>query len=90
MDFEWDEEKRLKNIEKHGVDFVDADILFDNPYLTGPGKTVDGEQRWLVTGIIDEIYVTAVFTQRGPVIRIISMRRARNAERKKHQEVFKS
>lgn len=63
MDFEWDEEKRLKNIEKHGIDFLDADILFGNPHLVAPGKTVDGEQRWLAIGMIDEIYVTAVFTQ---------------------------
>jgi uncharacterized DUF497 family protein len=88
MDFEWNEEKRLKNIEKHGIDFLDADILFGNPHLAGPGKTVDGEQRWLATGMIDEIYVTAVFTRRGPVIRMISMRSARNGERKRHQEVF--
>jgi len=90
MEFEWDEEKRLKNIEKHGIDFIDADILFGNPHLIGPGKTVDGEQRWLTTGMIDEVYVTAALTYRGPVIRIISMRRARDGERKKHQEVFKS
>ena len=55
MDFEWDEEKRLKNIEKHGIDFLDADILFGNPHLVAPGKTVDGEQRWLAIGMIDEI-----------------------------------
>lgn len=88
MDFEWDEEKRLKNLEKHGIDFIDADILFGNPHLVAP--TVDGEQRWLATGMIDEIYVTAVFTRRGPVIRMISMRSARNGERKRHQEVFGS
>jgi uncharacterized protein len=37
MDFEWDEEKRLTNIEKHGIDFIDADILFGNPHLVAPG-----------------------------------------------------
>lgn len=88
MDFEWDEEKRLHNIAKHGIDFVDASLLFGSPYLVGPGNTVDGEQRWLATGMIDEIYVTAVFTRRGPLIRIISMRRARHGERKKYQEIF--
>jgi uncharacterized DUF497 family protein len=49
MDFEWDEEKRLKNIEKHGIDFIDADILFGNLHLVAPGKTVDGKQRWLAS-----------------------------------------
>ena len=90
MDFERDEEKRLKNIEKHGIDFIDADILFGNPHLVAPGKTVDGEQRWLAIGMIDEIYVTAVFTRCDPVIRMISMRGATNGERKRHQEVYGS
>jgi uncharacterized DUF497 family protein len=88
MDFEWDEEKRLKNLEKHGIDFIDADILFGSPYVVAPGKTVDGERRWLATVMIDEIYVTAVFSWRDQVIRLISMRSARNGERKRHQEVF--
>jgi uncharacterized protein len=88
MVFEFDENKRLKNIERHGIDFMDADILFGNPYLEAPARTVDGERRWLAIGTIDDVYVTAVLTRRGPVIRIISMRRARNDERKKHQEVF--
>jgi uncharacterized DUF497 family protein len=88
MVFEWDEEKRLKNIEKHGIAFVDADILLGNPHLVAQAKAVDGEQRWLATGMIDEIYVTAVFSRRDPVIRMISMRSARNGERKRHQEVF--
>ncbi len=88
MDFEWDEEKRLANIEKHGIDFIDAVVLFSDPHLNAPAKTIDGETRWLATGMIEEIHVTAVFTSRGPVIRIISMRRARDGERQKHQEVF--
>jgi uncharacterized DUF497 family protein len=88
MVFEWDEEKRLKNVEKHGIDFVDADILFGNPHPVAQAKAVDGEQRWLATGMIDEIYVTAVFSRRDPVIRMISMRSARNGERKRHREVF--
>jgi uncharacterized DUF497 family protein len=90
MEFEFDENKRLANINRHGIDFIDADILFDNPYLVAPAKTVDGEERWLATGMIDDDFVTAVFTQRGSVIRIISMQSARNGERKKYQEVFGS
>lgn len=89
MDFEWDEQKRLKNIEKHGIDFVDSDILFGNPYLVERSKRINGEERLLAIGMIDEIYFTAIFTKRGPIIRIISMRRARHDERKKYQEIFR-
>lgn len=88
MDFEWDEAKRLANIEKHGIDFIDAVVLFDNPHLAAPAKRVDGEERWLTTGVIEDVYVTVVFTMRGPIVRVISMRRARDGERQKHQDVF--
>ncbi len=43
MEFDWDDEKRVKNIEKHGIDFRDANILFDSPYLVAPGKASNGE-----------------------------------------------
>ncbi len=89
MVFEWDQEKRFKNIEKHGIDFIDADILL-SPYLVAPGKTVDGGRRSLAIGTIDEVHVTAVFTRRDPLIRVISMRSARNGERKRYQEVFRN
>lgn len=88
MEFEFDESKRLTNIARHGLDFLDADILFDNPHLEAPAKTVDGEQRWLAIGTIDDVYVTVVFARRGSVIRIISMRRARHDEKRQHQKAF--
>lgn len=88
MRFEWDETKRLKNIEKHGLDFIDAVVLFSNPHLKGLAQTKNEEDRQLATGMIEDICVTAVFTMRGSTIRIISMRRARDAEREKYQNVF--
>jgi uncharacterized DUF497 family protein len=38
-EFEWDEEKRLSNLVKHGSDFVDAPLLFVNPYLRKVART---------------------------------------------------
>ena len=43
MEFEFDEAKRLATIEKHGLDFLDADILFGNPHLVGQARVVAGE-----------------------------------------------
>jgi uncharacterized DUF497 family protein len=88
MDFEWHEPKRLANIRLHHLDFADADLLFGGLHLIAPARTVEGEQRWLATGTLDDVYVTAVFTRRGEVIRLISMRRARDGEREAHQQVF--
>ena len=88
MNFEWNETKRLLNIDKHGLDFFDAEILFTGPHLVGSARTVSSEIRWLAIGIIDEVYVTAVFTSRDQTIRLISMRRARDGERRQHQNFF--
>ena len=34
--FEWDEEKNLANIEKHGIDFEEILEVFDDPaFFTG-------------------------------------------------------
>jgi uncharacterized DUF497 family protein len=88
MDFEWHEKKRLSNLEKHGLDFLDIGELFSGPCLEAETKEVKGEKRWFVTGIIDDLVVTAVITKRGDVIRVISLRRARRGERTKFDQIF--
>ncbi|ATR19138.1 putative cytosolic protein (plasmid) [Roseomonas mucosa] len=91
MEFEWDDNKRLKNIERHGLDFLDVWQLFDGDYIKGPAKLGEGgEERFLITGMIHGLYVTGVFTMRGTVTRVISLRRARNNERREHEEIHGS
>lgn len=88
MDYEWDEAKRLSNIEKHFIDFIDVWEIFDNDYIKGPARVgLGGEERFFVTGLISGVYVTGIFTMRGSSLRVISIRRARLNERRKHQEV---
>jgi len=89
MEFEWDEAKRLENIEKHGFDFVSAAQLSMGDHTRKRARDGrDGEERWMATGIIHGLYATAVYTPRGDSMRMISLRRARDDERKHHQEVF--
>nr|MDP9469856.1 BrnT family toxin [Chloroflexota bacterium] len=53
MEFEWDEAKRQRNLVKHGVDFLDATVLFDGrPVVTVLGQHPD-EPRFLTTGELD-------------------------------------
>jgi hypothetical protein len=87
-ELEWDEEKRRKNIEKHGLDFIDAACLFEGPYLDAPARTVGGEARRIAVGLIGSLYATVIYTLRGATIRVISLRSARHAERDEHQKVF--
>jgi uncharacterized protein len=80
MGFEWDEAKRRGNLDKHGIDFLDVRRLFDGrPIVTIRGAYPD-EVRSVTTGIIDGRFVTVVWTRRNNAIRIISARRARDAE----------
>jgi len=80
MSFEFDETKSKSNLKKHGIDFVDAQRLWEDPDLLEiPAKTVD-EPRSLVIGRIGSNYWSAVITHRGENIRIISVRRSRNSE----------
>jgi uncharacterized DUF497 family protein len=78
--FEFDEKKSQTNLEKYGIDFVDAQRLWDDTDLLEiPAKTVD-EPRSLVIGMISGNHWSGVITYRGNRIRIISVRRARKEE----------
>ncbi len=78
--FEFDAVKSESNRAKHGIDFVEAQNLWNDPMLLEiPAKT-DDELRFLVIGRIDERHWSAVITYRGGHIRLISVRRARTEE----------
>ena len=80
MGFEYDPEKSLSNQEKHGIDFLTAQAIWnDEARIEFPAKTID-ELRWLVIGKINEKHWSAVITYRGDNIRIISVRRSRDEE----------
>ena len=80
MTFEFDSSKSQRNREKHGIDFDEAQSLWDDEdRLEIPAKTLD-ELRFLVVGKINNKYWSAVITYRGENIRIISVRRSRDEE----------
>jgi uncharacterized protein len=78
--FEFDIAKSESNRTKHGIDFVAAQDLWNDPMLLEiPAKT-DDEPRYLVIGQIDGKHWSAVVTYRGENIRVISVRRSRTEE----------
>ena len=80
MDFEFDLKKSDRNKKKHGIDFIEAQELWnDLDLLEIPAKITD-EARFLVIGKIDDKLWTGIITYRNNNIRIISVRRARNEE----------
>ncbi len=78
--FEFDPEKSKTNLDKNGIDFEEAQFLWDDPlFLEIPAKNLD-EDRYLIIGKIGDKYCSAIVTYRHHKIRIISVRRARNKE----------
>jgi uncharacterized DUF497 family protein len=80
MEFEFDSKKNKTNKTKHGIDFYEAQALWDDPDLIEiPVKTSD-EPRYLVVAKIAGKHWSGVITYRGEKIRIISVRRSRKEE----------
>jgi uncharacterized DUF497 family protein len=80
MEFEFDPKKSEANKTKHGIDFHEAQAMWNDPDLIEiPAKTSD-EPRYLAIGKISGKHWSAVITYRGEKIRIISSRRSREEE----------
>ena len=80
MVFEFNSTKSKSNKKKHGIDFIEAQALWEDPDLLEiPARTTD-EVRFLVIGKIVAKYWSGIITYRGENIRIISVRRASNDE----------
>ena len=86
MEFEFDPNKSVSNRKKHGIDFVKAQALWDDPdFVEIPLVTVD-EPRYLVIGMINGKHWSGIITYRKERVRIISVRRSRKEER----EIYES
>lgn len=88
MEFEWDPTKNEANIAKHGLDFADAEALFENDVYAAKDARKDyGEERWRGIGELHGRVLVVVWTDRGPgKRRIISLRRANERERKAYRK----
>jgi len=66
MNFEWDEKKREHNVEKHGLDFVDATEIWELPMVIAPDQRFEyGESRYIAMGVLRGRVVICAYTQRG-------------------------
>jgi len=88
MEFEWDDTKRAANLAKHDLDLLDGQALFDGR----PGYTYSspraGEERFVTVGLLDDEFFALVWTERGAAARLISLRRARNGEKRAYSALF--
>ena len=80
MEFEFDAAKSDANKKKHGIDFMEAQALWDDPDFVEVPATILDERRYLVIGKISGKHWSAIITYRASRARIISVRRSRKEE----------
>lgn len=85
LTFEYDPVKSAANLEKHGIDFDEAQLLREGIYLKAPARKKD-ERRYAVVGVLRGVHWTAIATDRAGRIRIISVRRATEQERIRYEK----
>jgi hypothetical protein len=86
MNFEFDPEKSASNKIKHGIDFIEAQAIWEDPDRLQVGARTQGEKRWMLIGRIDNKCWSAIFTLRNSKIRIISVRRSRSQEVEQYED----
>lgn len=80
MLFEWDPLKSVTNHAKHGMDFETAKGLWLDDNRVEIHVPYPDEKRFIIVARLNSKYWTAVYTMRGSIIRIISVRRSREKE----------
>lgn len=83
MEFEWNETKRLVNLSKHGIDFIDVPQIFDGDIVTVEDDRFNyGECRFVTFGLLQGQVIAIVHTEREECNRIISARKATKYEQR--------
>jgi hypothetical protein len=89
MEFEWDENRAIANLAKHGVSFEEAKTVFDDPFYVDfydPDHSVD-EHRYIIVGHSQRKRLLMVaYTERGDATRLISARETTWGEREAYEE----
>jgi uncharacterized DUF497 family protein len=81
MEFTWSQAKRVANLKAHGLDFVDAPLVFDGLTFTFEDDRFSyGEQRFVTLGLLAGTPVSIVHTETEHEMRIISFRKATQRE----------
>ena len=88
MDYDWDPEKAIANINKHGVSFEEAKTVFDNPLAVIFSDEINsvGEQREIIVGhSASNLLLIVSFTERPDTVRLISARLVTPKERDRYE-----
>lgn len=83
----WDEAKRAQTLQERGLDFADAERIFEGKYFTRRDDRREyGETRYITAGFLAGRFVVVVWTPRAGQRRIISLRYGHDWEKEQFQE----
>lgn len=89
LEFEWDNEKDKINQRKHGISFLEAKTIFQDPFsitINDPLHSFE-EERFIDIGLSNKLrLLVVVYTERGTKIRLISCRKANPKEQKNYEQ----
>lgn len=85
-EFEWDADKAERNLAKHGISFTAATYVFDDIFALEQldFDSQPSEIRCVIIGMVNEVILTVIDTERGERIRIISARKATRHEQREY------
>lgn len=87
VQFEWDEAKERLNVQKHGIDFETAMLIWEGPTVENVDDRFEyGETRYIAFGEVDGRVLAVVYTWRGDNCRLISARIANRNERRAYRQ----
>jgi uncharacterized protein len=87
VEIEWDAKKAASNLRKHGIDFADAALVFEDDLgLTMRDLHTHDEERFVTLGCDPQgRLMVVVYTWRGERVRLISVREATRKERRQYE-----
>jgi uncharacterized DUF497 family protein len=94
MEFEWDENKNVSNISKHGISFELAALVFYQKHVMLPSSNQTSEHRFIAISKLKVkkynkyVLIAVIYTYRDQKIRIISARKAKSKEEKKFNSIY--
>ena len=85
----WDENKRQINLQKHELDFLGCELVFDFPVVSwDDDREAYGELRINLLGWLNDRVVHITYTERGDDLHVISLRKAKKHEIRRYQKAL--
>jgi uncharacterized DUF497 family protein len=90
IEIEFDPAKDTINREKHGIGLAASAVILSGPHLRQRSVLPNerGEERWVAIGRIEGRFMACIYTMRGNIYRVISLRTARLKERRAYEQTF--